>query len=105
MHDVLSFAADEAEDGGPDQDARDQIPQYGAETQARGNGGSNHGGGEIDEGADEKFRQVHGFRLSRGTNRRAIWRAAPKMKRAGNFRFQPGYSSRNRPIGGISESL
>ena len=60
MHDVLPLAADEAENGGSNQDAGNEITQYGTEAQPRGKGGRNHGGGEIDKGTDEKIREVHG---------------------------------------------
>ena len=59
MHDVLALAADEAEDGGADGHARDQIAEHGAKAEARGDGCGDHGGGEIDEGAEQKIGEMH----------------------------------------------
>ena len=59
MHHILAFLADEAEERGPDDHARHQIAQHRAEPEAGGDGGGDHGSGEIDEGAEEEVLRVH----------------------------------------------
>ena len=59
VHDVRPLAADEAQDGGADDHAGDEIAQHRAQPQPRGERGGDDGGGEIDEGAEEKVLRVH----------------------------------------------